>query len=77
MVKNLNKQFYWEDITVPNKRMKKVFNTTDNQESANQSPSDWQGQSGEAGTQYTVQVGLYTGTDNVENRMGILQMSKA
>lgn len=41
MAKNLNKQFYWEDITVPNKRMKKVFNTTDNQESANQSPSDW------------------------------------
>lgn len=33
MVKNSNKQFYWEDITIPNKRMKKVFNTTDNQES--------------------------------------------
>lgn len=40
MAKNLNKQFYWEDITVPNKRLKKVFNTTDNQESTNQSPNE-------------------------------------
>lgn len=67
MIKNSNKQFYWEDITVPNKRMKKVFNTTFNRESTNQSPNELLAHSCHSGCYQDKQM-IMTDRDRVEKQ---------